>query len=318
MLKWLSLLISSLLLALTPQTAEASHRNCTASEKKAADRQLWLNARDKQLSTEMHLPWGVPAAGPDVTDEWLLIQRDYVIYYDGNLRIPLFTAERIDETRLTPLHRTDCFRRDVRINAPLESKPSDYDEPIFDQGHLAAFANQTSSRIAGNNSFMMSNMVPQTCQFNRGIWQILEGVTRGWAREKRRIYVISGSIMDRDGDGLRDADDSAARMRSKNKRTRVARPTSFYKIIAEVVSDGSLETLTIMMPHNQANPTGNLAVEYLTSHITSISDVERRTGLDFFPSLPTINERASLWPITELPNSLCRDPPRSDFEAIWQ
>lgn len=318
MLKWLSLLVSCMLLALAPQSAGASDRNCTPAEKRAADRQLWLNARDKQLSTEMHLPWGAPKAGPEVTDEWLLIQRDYITYYDGNLRIPLFTAERVDQQRLKSLQRTDCFRRDVRINAPMDSKPSDYSEPIFDQGHLAAFANQTSSKVAGNNSFVMSNMVPQTCQFNRGIWQILEGVTRGWAREKRSIYVISGSIMDRNGDGLRDADDAAARMRSRNKKTRVAIPTAFYKIVAEALSDGSLETLTIMMPHNQANPNGNAAVEYLTNHITSISDIEHRTGLDFFPSSPRINERTSLWPITDLPNSLCRDPPRSDFEAIWQ
>lgn len=318
MVKWLSLLVSFLLLTLAPQAAGASHRNCTTAEKSAADRQLWLNSRDKRQSIEMHLPWGVPTAGPGATDEWLLVQRDYVTYYDGDLRIPLFTAERVDENRLKQLHRTDCFRRDVRINAPMDSKPSDYSEPIFDQGHLAAFANQTSSKVAGNNSFVMSNMVPQTCQFNRGIWQIFEGIIRGWARDKKRIYIISGSILDRDNDGIRDADDVAARMRSRNKRSRVAIPTSFYKILAAAGSDGSVETLTVLMPHNQANPTGNDAVEYLINHITSISDIEHRTGLDFFPASPAINERASLWPITELPNSLCRDPPRQDFEAIWR
>ncbi|HUE80383.1 MAG TPA: DNA/RNA non-specific endonuclease [Sphingomicrobium sp.] len=193
MLKWLSLLVTLALVALAPQTAQASHRNCTAAEKKSADRQLWLKQQDKQLSIAKHLPWGAPVADPSAGNEWLLVQRDYVIHYDGDLRIPLLTAERVDEDRLQQLHRTDCFRRDVRIDAPMDSKPSDYKEPIFDQGHLAAFANQTSSKIAGNKSFMMSNMVPQTCQFNRGIWQILEGVTRGWAKDKGTVYVISGS-----------------------------------------------------------------------------------------------------------------------------
>jgi endonuclease G len=318
MSKWLSLLITFALLGLVPQYAEASHRNCTVAEKKSADRQLWLSPNDKALSTQKHLPWGAPAASPAASNEWLLIQRDYVIYYDGDLRIPLFTAERVDQKRLKALHRTDCFRRDVRIDAPQESKPSDFDEPIFDQGHLAAFANQTSSKIAGNNSFVMSNMVPQTCQFNRGIWQILEGITRSWAKDKGTIYVISGSIMDRDGDGLRDGDDVAARMRSKNRLSRVAIPTSFYKIITAVSADGSLETLSILMPHNQANPSRNEALGYLTNHITSISDIEHRTGLDFFPMNPVINERVGLWPVTEMSNSLCRDPPRQDFDAIWQ
>jgi endonuclease G len=316
--KWLLLLVTLAQLGLAPRAAQASDRSCSIAEKKAADRQLWLNAHDKQVSIEKNLPWGAPTASPDVTNEWMLIQRDYVTYYDGNLRIPLFVAERVDEKRLKKLQRTDCFRRDVRIDAPMDSKPSDYDEPIFDQGHLAAFANQTSSKIAGNNSFVMSNMTPQTCQFNRGIWQILEGIIRRWAREKQTIYVISGSILDRDGDGVRDPDDLAARMHSKNKQFRVAIPTSFYKIIAAVADDGSLETLTILMPHSQANPNGNAAVEYLASHVTSISDIEHRTGLDFFPTRPVINERTSLWPITALPNSLCRDPPRQDFDAIWR
>jgi len=318
MFKWLSLLVTLALLALAPQTALASHRNCTAAEKKSADRQLWLNQADKQLSIEKHLPWAAPVTSSGATNEWLLVQRDYIIQYDGDLRIPLLTAERVDEERLKKLHRTDCFRRDPRIDAPMDSKPADYNEPIFDQGHLAAFANQTSSKIAGNNSFVMSNMVPQTCQFNRGIWQILEGVARGWAREKGTVYVISGSIMDRDGDGLRDPDVAAARMRSKNEQTRVAIPTSFYKIIAAAAEGGNVETLTIVMPHNQANPKGEAAIEYMTNHITSIADIEQRTGLDFFPLDPTINERASLWAITELPNSLCSDLPRADFDAIWE
>src|SRR5690606_32883338 len=114
---------------------------------------------------------------PGATNEWMLAQRDYVIRYDGDLRLPLFTAERVYARRLGKVDRTDCFRRDVRITAALASRPADYDEAIFDQGHLAAFANQGTSVIAGNNSFIMSNMVPQTCQFNRGIWQILEGIT---------------------------------------------------------------------------------------------------------------------------------------------
>lgn len=318
MSKWLSLLITFALLGVVPEHAQASHRNCTAAEKRAADRQLWLSPNDKALSTERHLPWGAPAASTSASNEWLLIQRDFVIHYDGDLRIPLLTAERVDKKRLKSVHRTDCFRRDVRIDAPLNSKPSDFDEPIFDQGHLAAFANQTSTKIAGNNSFVMSNMVPQTCQFNRGIWQILEGITRSWAKENETIYVISGSIMDRDGDGLRDADDVAARMHSKNKQSRVAIPTSFYKIVAVVSVDGSLETLSILMPHNQANPSRDEALGYLTNHITSISDIERRTGLDFFPSGPVINERVGLWPVTVMSNSLCRDTPREDFEAIWR
>jgi endonuclease G, mitochondrial len=313
-------LLAALLLAVTATSpANASHRNCTATEKQRADQQLWLSPEDKQLSLDTHLRWGAPPIPAGASNEFYLSQRDYIILYDGDLRIPLLTAERVDAHSLGNIHRTDCFRRDVRIDAPLDSKPSDYKEPIFDQGHLAAFANQTTSIIAANNSFIMSNMVPQTCQFNRGIWQILEGVVRLWAADRQTLYVMSGSIFDRDADGQRDSDEAAARMTSQNGKRRVAVPTAFFKVIAAENQDGSVDTLTFVMPHNQENPDGDAAVSYLQAHVASLADVAQRTGLNLFPAPTVLREAQQLWPFDRdrIPNSLCHEGPRADFSALW-
>ena len=40
-------------------------------------------------------------------------------------------------------------------------------------------------------------------RFNRGIWARLEGYVRDWAEKKGTIYVITGAVFDRDGDGAR-------------------------------------------------------------------------------------------------------------------
>lgn len=319
-------LVTKLLaLSLVACSVYANARNCTVVEKAAADRQLWLNQRDHDLSIRTHLPWGMPPIAENVHDEWMLAQRDYVIRYDGTLRIPLFTAERVDakrldSTRRKKVARTDCFRKDVRIEADQASKPTDYDEGIFDQGHLAAFANQATSVIAGNNSFIMSNMAPQTCQFNRGIWQILEGVVRLWVTQRKTVFVISGGLFDRNNDGLRDTDDAAAHMKARNGTSRVAIPTAFYKILAYRGEGGTIETLSFVLPHNQLNPNGDAAVSYLADHITSIADIEQKTGFDFFPEAAELHEANSLWSFdrSKLPNSLCRDPAGPAFEKIWQ
>lgn len=314
------LLLALALAVAAQQPALATHRDCSASEKAQADAQLWLSPSDKQAAMDTHLRWGAPPIAPTATNEFYLAQRDYVILYDGDLRLPLMTAERVVSSKLRNIHRTDCFRRDPRIDAPLDSKPSDFEEPIFDQGHLAAFANQRASKLAGNNSFVMSNMAPQTCQFNRGIWQILEGIVRLWAADRKTLYVISGSIMDRDADGLRDADASAARMMSKNGNRRVAVATAFFKVVAAVNEDGSVDTLAFIMPHNQENPDGDAAVAYLQAHVTTLADVTRRTGLSLFPAQPAMHEAQQLWPFerSKMPNSLCHNPPRADFNALWQ
>jgi len=45
------------------------------------------------------------------------------------------------------------------------------------------------------NTYMMSNMAPQHCAFNRGTWLILEELVRHWAEEKKTIYVITGAVL---------------------------------------------------------------------------------------------------------------------------
>ncbi|HYI63266.1 MAG TPA: DNA/RNA non-specific endonuclease [Allosphingosinicella sp.] len=304
LLRVFALFLAVLAAAAGPTPASAA--NCTAVERAAANAQLRLNPRDQSVAITTHLPWGAPRATAPATNESVLAQRDYVIGYDADLRVPLWTAERVVATRIGKVEREDCFRADPRLDAANASTPADYDEPIYDQGHLAAFANQSSSEIAGHNSFIMSNMAPQTCQFNRGIWQILEGIARLWAAERGTVYVLSGSIFDRDGNGARDADSSAQHMRSRNGGERVAIPSAFYKIVTYRRADGSLATLSVMMPHNEANPDGPAALRYIQDHVTTVAAIEALTGLDLFPGASDLGESADLWPFTgRQPRSLC-------------
>lgn len=310
MKSWISFrALAALLLAFSlglGWTSPAFAANCTAADRATADAQLWLNRRDRDASVAAHLPWGAPTPTGPVTNESLLVQRDYVIGHDADLRLPLWTAERVEADRIGKVEREDCFRRDPRLAAADASLPADYNEPIYDQGHLAAFANQSSSDIAGHNSFIMSNMAPQTCQFNRGIWQILEGITRLWAAENGSVHVLSGSVFDRDGNGARDPDSAAQRMLSRNGSARVAIPSAFYKIITVRRPDGSLATLSIMMPHDEANPDGPAALQYLRDHITTVAAIEAVTGLDLFPTGSNLGESTTLWPFTgRQPRSLC-------------
>ncbi|HEX9931447.1 MAG TPA: DNA/RNA non-specific endonuclease [Allosphingosinicella sp.] len=287
-------------------SAPAAAANCTPAERAAADRQLWLSRADQAASVAQHLPWGVPRETGAVDNERLLVLRDFVIRHDGDLRVPLWTAERVDHSRLGNVGREDCFRADPRLPAVEAATPRDYDEPIYDQGHMAPFANQSTSQIAGHNSFIMSNMAPQTCQLNRGIWQILEGITRLWAAEHGTVYVLSGSVFDRDGNGARDPDEAAERMVSRNGGRRVAVPSHFYKVIAVRRPDNSVSTLSIMLPHDAANPDGAAALRYLTEHLSTIEEIEQVAGIDLFPAGAEIEESRTLWPFQgRQPRSLC-------------
>lgn len=272
-------------------------RDCTPAEKSAADAQLWLNKRDKTAALTRNLPWGVPQSAATR----LLVQRDYVIGYSDNLLVPLWTAHRLANSGLGKETRVDCFRRDPRIPAPAASLPSDYDDPIYDQGHMSPNGDMTKTLNSGINSFIMSNMSPQYCQFNRGVWQIFESLVRVWAEEQGTLYVLTGSVFDRDGDELRDPESAARRMKSRNGKARVAIPSHFYKILIHRLNDGRVNALAVMMPNDKTNLDGDEAIQYIEDHLVAVADLQKLTGLVLFPAAATpMPDRASaLWPNTK-------------------
>jgi endonuclease G len=302
--------------ALFAAAAPVSAKNCSSADKAAADAALVAFSNDpvkvkSALGTQ--LPWGLPAATAPTTNEMLLVEPDYVIGYDADLRVPIWTAEKVDSRRLDEnVVREDCFRGDPRLQAGLSALPSDYSEPIYDQGHMTPFADQRYSKMAGWNSFVMTNMAPQNCQLNRGIWQILEQISRRYAAEHDAVYVFNGSVFDRDGDGLRDPDAAAPRMKSRNGKARVAVPSAFFKIVALPQPDGSVATLSILLPHDEANPTGKAALDYLGAHVTDLATLERLTGLDLFPAATSVAESKTLWAFGGYkPQSLCNLKPKA-------
>jgi len=289
-------------LACVPAARQAQATDCTSDQKAAADRQLQLSTRDKNASIARQLPWGTPEGPAGADNERLLVQRDYVIDYDSDLRVPIWVAYRLDSSRLGHSPRIDCFRADLRLSAAAASTLSDYKEPIFDQGHLANNADMTSSANSVINSFILSNMTPQYCQFNEGVWQMLENIVRLWAKADGTVYVITGSILDRNGDGKRDADDAAVHMKSDNGNERVAIPTAFFKVIAHRRGDDTLEAITLIMPNDQTDLDHQEAVDYIDQHVSTIETVEAETGLKLFPEFRgTIEEARQLWPFTGSP-----------------
>lgn len=299
-------LLASLVLAAYPAAA----RNCTPDEKAEADKKLWLNKRDTTAAIDRHLPWGLPESNASDGSIQVLAQRDYVIGYDLELRVPLWTAHRLNAKGLGKSERVNCFRRDPRVNAPAASLTSDYKEPVFDQGHLTPNGDMSIGLIPVINSFVMSNMTPQFCQFNRGVWQILEALVRVWVKERNPLYVVTGSVFDHDGNGRRDPDSDVPRMKSSNGKMRVAVPSHFFKIVIHQQDDGTVDALALMLPHDQADQNGDEAIQYLERHLKSIEDIETVIGMRLFPTvvgqLPA--KATTLWAFEgNIPRSLVDD-----------
>jgi len=92
-----------------------------------------------------------------------------------------------------------------------------------------------------------------------------------------------------------DAGDGVPRMASDNGDKRVAVPSAFYKILVHREPGGHLETLSVLVPNTETKlPSGDAAErQYYVAHLVSIADIEKVTGLDFFPELEASDPSAA-------------------------
>jgi len=66
--------------------------------------------------------------------------------------------------------------------------------------------------------------------------------------------------------------------------TGVAVPSSFFKILVDVVEPGNVRVLTFTMPQQ-------IKDDNLRDYLTSVDAIEAKTGLDFFSSLNDQHEK---------------------------
>ena len=145
---------------------------------------------------------------------------------------------------------------------------ADYLHSGYDKGHLAPAADMGWSATAMKESFYFSNMSPQDPSFNRGIWKRLEELVRDWAIQNNTIYIVTGPLL---STGLPTI--------GANK---VSIPKFYYKVILDY-TEPEIKSIAFIMPNAGSK-------DNLQRYAVSIDNVEKATGIDFFPSLPDEQE----------------------------
>lgn len=158
--------------------------------------------------------------------------------------------------------RSNSFRMDKLILSG-SAKSSDYTKSGYDRGHLCPAADMGFNPVAMNESFLMSNISPQTPDFNRGIWKELETTVRSWAKKEKNIAVVTGPVF-KDNKG-------------QIGREEVLVPGYFFKVIYDKTGDPKI--IAFLFPNAKSD-------RPLTDFAVTIDEVENLTGYDFFSQLP--------------------------------
>lgn len=279
-----------ILILLVVTVGHSFAQNCSDCEIPNSVRTARIQAADQALAdaapktaeiVARHFPFGLPEPSGTGGGESVIVQIEWVARYDADLRLPLWVGYELNsaDANNKAFPRVDCFRRDVRLTDEDASFCEDYDEPLYDRGHMVPANDSRRNQTMIDNSFLFSNMAPQRGNFNRIIWERLESTVHGWAQSVG-VYIITGAVFDRDNDKQRDADNDAIRMKP---RRRVAVPSHFYKIVTHIRADGQIDSISFLLPHN--NRVQKNKTRYLNSKIVTIDEIEQRTGIDFFPAM---------------------------------
>ena len=286
------------LLVLTCGAADtgAASSTCSQAQRQTANAQLMAIAGDETRQAgivERHLPFGIHVGahaaqgGPDNED--LLLQEGYALLHDRDLRTGLWVSYKLtgdDVIAGEGKPRINCFRRDPRLARDHTAFLSDYDEPIYDQGHMANDADLKDDETEQVNSYMLSNMSPQHCRFNRGIWLSLEKLGRIWAKKYDTLYITSGAVFDANPRNARDKDNKTGRMGSRNQKARVAIPSDYYKIFLRKEGE-TWHSIAFLLEHHNG-PHGVAWSEVrpdVEDAITALEAIEARTETSFHPDL---------------------------------
>lgn len=189
----------------------------------------------------------------------------YRTAFNKGYKIPNWVAYEVTKTELENevCSRTDNFIPDPKISR-VSVNTKDYSKSGYDRGHMAPAADMKWSVVAMEESFYLSNVCPQAPELNRGRWLKLENTVRTITFHNDVVYVVCGPIVAKDHMTI-----------GTNK---VAVPDAFFKVIYWV-DNGEWVAIGFIMENRKCN--GNLK-----TYATSVDNVEKITGMDFFSNLP--------------------------------
>lgn len=152
----------------------------------------------------------------------------------------------------------------------------------YHRGHMAP--NKGISLFYGDTAqdetFLMTNMLPQRGGLNTGPWETVENAEYSkWAGANQQIWILCGPVYTE-----KNTDPIIPKKRVGPKRVSI--PDGCFKIIVRRAGNGEVSSLAFIMP--QENASGNPPAKFLKS----IRHIEERTGLNFFSSLPKAKQDA--------------------------
>lgn len=226
------------------------------------------------------------AAGPKTVVEspfntLTLTSKEFVVAYDTSARIPRYSAETLTkESVRRHVDRKDHFHPDARVPELWRSTLADWKDSGFDRGHMTP-ARDMGTPQESEESFALSNMIPQDKTLNRGLWAEVEERSRDLTDFAVKVHVVSGyllapSVPQENGISLTHTKSNIQWIGPHH----VLVPTHLFKVIYWELKDGTVKAEGYLFPNSPPTKTD------IKDYIVPIRLIEHWSGLDFGTRYP--------------------------------
>jgi endonuclease G len=204
----------------------------------------------------------------------ILKNEGFIVGYDEKRRNPAWVAYKVRScisgkslVCYIGLKRPTRFMVDYRTITQVKAK--EYNKSKYDRGHMAP--NHAIALHYGQNAqqetFFMSNVIPQRPSLNRGVWKEIEhAISDDYAERLEEVWVFVGPIYD-------------PKIPDKFlKRTGIEIPDRFYAVVLDELK-GRPRAMAFVVPQDVS-----INVDP-SQFLVSVDEVEKQSGFDFFSGL---------------------------------
>lgn len=199
--------------------------------------------------------------------------RNFTILYDYDKLCALWVAYPISKELRRNVGRNDAWAFDPAVPEDKQPNLTGSYKGNYDRGHQMASNDSQCTVEANNQTFYYTNMTPQLDRLNQGIWATLELDIQNYAAKCENgdcVYVVTGPIF---GPTYSFTTDYIG--------VKCPLCSQYYKCVVRTYVD------------SKGTVTNAIGAAYLFDHSsssrrisTTIDEVEKLTGFDFFCNLP--------------------------------
>ena len=202
--------------------------------------------------------------------EKIIRRSSYTTSYNSDTKCPNWVAWHLTKSHTygKVQRSNEKFTEDTSAGS---SRATDWDyyNSTYDRGHMCPAGDNKWDSTAMTETFLFTNICPQNHALNKYEWNDLEIRCREWARRYGAVDIVCGPVY---------YADQTPRYIGSNK---VRVPDAFFKVV--LCRQGNGKAIGFLYKNNGKKVK-------MTDAVRTVDQIERITGIDFFPQLDDVTE----------------------------